>query len=79
MDSVAELDLVTVTVEEIDFWNEAFNVAAIVLEAVRDWLGSPDRLLETERLLDSVELTVDVAVIEEVGVGEKGLSRIPEK
>ena len=65
--------MVGVWVEEIDFWNEAFNVAAIVLEAVRDWLGSPDRLL------DSVELTVDVAVIEEVGVGEDGLSRIPEK
>jgi hypothetical protein len=36
VDSVAELDLVTVTVEEIDFWNEAFNVAAIVLDTVGD-------------------------------------------
>jgi len=36
VDSVAELDLVGVWVEEIDFWNEAFNVAAIVLEAVGD-------------------------------------------
>ena len=70
---MAELDSVTVTVEVIDFWNEAFNVGAIVLEAVRDWLGSPDRLLDTERLLDSVGVT------EEVGVGEDGLSRIPEK
>lgn len=79
LDSVAELERLRVSVEEIDFWNEAFSVAAMVLDTVRDWLGSPERLLEIERLPDSVGVIDGEEEVEELGVGETGLYRSPAK